>query len=170
MIARSIFNDTYTLYEKGGKEIPIDDNANTISWPEDIAARYKNPEQHPGDNTLYWMDDKLFPGHIENGHLMNWMKIEGEPEFQKLWGKIDENVELPLTVEVLNNFRVSGFKGSKGIVLSTANFNGGKHLVLSYLYLGTGGACMALALVWGIRQVIWPHALHFAKPVQWVDR
>ena len=55
-----------------------------------------------------------------------WMRTAGLPNFRKLYGKIKDPLEQgQYYLEIINNFDVSSFEGSKHFVLSTTNVLGG---------------------------------------------
>lgn len=81
---------------------------------------------------------------LKSGHFLNWMRVAGLPKFRKLWGMV--NVSLPkgtrLKVSVASHFPVSGFQGSKAVVLSTSSSIGGRNDFLGKGYLLVGMSCI----------------------------
>ena len=75
-------------------------------------------------------------------HFMVWMKTAGLPNFRKLWGKIEEDLQ-PQTYKVVieNNYNVAGFNGEKLFVVSTANSSGGRNETLGVIYIILGVLC-----------------------------
>jgi hypothetical protein len=83
LIARSFFNDNYTLYAPAlNKTLHI--NQQGIAWEDDRLNRFKNIQNPPANKTwrdIQWLD-------MEDEHFMVWMRTAGLPNFRKLWGKI----------------------------------------------------------------------------------
>jgi len=88
---------------------------------------------------------------MENEHFIVWMRTAGLPDFRKLWGRIEENLE-PGTYEigVFSNYPVEKFDGRKSWVISTTNELGGKNLFLAICYIVVGVLCLVFALIFGI--------------------
>ncbi|KAF4675037.1 hypothetical protein FOL47_008348 [Perkinsus chesapeaki] len=85
---------------------------------------------------------------LENSHFKNWMVTPLVPNFQKLWGVIDETLEPgdEVTVYIESTWDALSFGGSKSLVLSTANWQGGRNRML-----GAGLIiCGALYIAWGM--------------------
>ena len=135
LIAKSMFNDTYTL-SASGKDIFI--NETGIAWASDITHKYKMPENA----------EKILWKNITDEHFMVWMRPAGLPNFRKLWGRI--NQDLPIgtyKLEVNNTFPVKDFEGAKFFVLSTVNAFGGKNSFLGISYICVGGICFVMAIL-----------------------
>lgn len=63
---------------------------------------------------------------IEKDSFIVWMRTAGLPNFRKLYGKIQSDLPAgDYYLEIINNFDVSSFEGSKHFVLSTTNVLGG---------------------------------------------
>jgi hypothetical protein len=143
LIAKSFFNDEYTLYKEDGvTNIPIDET--NIAWPSDRDNKFKNPT-NPVDSTKQWIS-------MENEHFIVWMRTAGLPDFRKLWGRI--TVDLPVgtyNLKITNNYKVTDFEGKKSFVLSTTGPFGGKNNFLAISYLAVGGVCVAVAIFFFIR-------------------
>jgi hypothetical protein len=76
------------------------------------------------------------------------MRTAGLPNFRKLWGRIDNGLEMgKYTLEVDNQFQVKPFQGQKSFVLSTTNALGGKNYFLAVCYITVGTLCMLFAFV-----------------------
>jgi hypothetical protein len=80
LIAKSFFNDTYTL-KLDGKEVAI--STSGISWPNDKGKKYKKASNA---EETQWIDP-------ENEHFIVWMRTAGLPTFRKLWGRIEDDIE-----------------------------------------------------------------------------
>lgn len=129
LIAKSFFNDTYTLY-KENNTTPYEVITTDISWKPD-RENFKNL---PQDNwrDIQWLD-------VEDERFIVWMRPSAFPNFRKLWGKIEDTLTKgEYTLEITNNFPVESFRGKKSFVISTVNMLGGKNtfMYLCYMVLG----------------------------------
>ena len=82
-------------------------------------------------------------------HFIVWMRPAGLPNFRKLWGRIEQQIEENSNVEVTieDNFNVTSFNGQKYLILSTVNAFGGKNSFLGISYIVLGGISIILAVV-----------------------
>ena len=113
---------------------------------------------------------------------MVWMRTAGLPTFRKLYAIIDEEIPAgEYVVEVSNGrrnpaqegvywnyhanqaqralFPVHGFDGQKMVVLSTVSAFGGKNPFLGVAYVVVGAICLALALLFLIKDRVSPRKL-----------
>ena len=75
------------------------------------------------------------------------MRYAGLPTFRKLWGRVDQDLEIgKYTITIENHFDVSPFDGEKAVVFSSTNSLGGKSYKLALCFF-IAGACTALYLV-----------------------
>lgn len=75
------------------------------------------------------------------------MRVAAFADFNKLWGKIDQDLPAgDYELRVDNNFDVSSFDGEKRVVLMTTTPFGGDQTVLSILYLVFGFLCLVYAV------------------------
>jgi len=136
LIAKSLFNDTYKLFNISDKEYLIDET--NIAWDSDKKGRFK---RHVNASLVQWTD-------IENEHFMVWMRPAGLPDFRKLWGRIKTQINPgKYSLVINNNFPVDSFQGKKSFVLSTVNMLGGKNNFLGIAYLIVGFICWIMALL-----------------------
>jgi hypothetical protein len=140
LVAKSLFNDTFTI-KKDGEEIPF--NKNDIAWASDKEHKFKNLE--PAEMyTKQWYD-------IEKENFIVWMRTAGLPNFRKLYAKIEQTLEKgDYELEIVNNFDVSSFEGSKHFVLSTTNVLGGQNYFLAICYIIVGGLCIMFGVIFFI--------------------
>ena len=79
------------------------------------------------------------------------MRTAGLPNFRKLYGKIQSDLAAgDYYLEIINNFDVSSFEGSKHFVLSTTNVLGGQNYFLAVCYIIVGGLCLMFAVIFFI--------------------
>ena len=139
LIAKSLFNDTYRLFNSENKQIEI--NENDITWDSDLNGRYKRNANY---NNTQWTD-------VENQHFMVWMRPAGLPDFRKLWGRINQTLNPGnYIVEIDSNFPVHSFDGKKSFVLTTINILGGKNNFLGIAYLIVGSICLIMAILFWV--------------------
>lgn len=80
------------------------------------------------------------------------MRTSGLPNFRKLWGHIDTDLEKGVyTVRINSSYDVTGFSGQKFVVISTVNALGGDNTFLGIAYIVIGGITLILALAFVIR-------------------
>jgi len=137
LIAKSFFNDTYSIKLKGDNNT-IKINQDNIAWPADLSLKYKLPESIE-DRKKMWIN-------TTDEHFVVWMRPAGLPDFRKLWGRIDKLKKGTYTILINNNYPTSIFNGSKSVVLSTVNAFGGKNTFLGISYLVVGGICILMAI------------------------
>lgn len=91
-IARTFFNDTFALYQNN-TQIPI--NETGISWPGDKGYKYKRATN---SESTQWIDP-------EDEHFIVWMRASGLPNFKKMWGRIEQDLDAgEYTVVITNNY------------------------------------------------------------------
>jgi hypothetical protein len=100
-------------------------------------------------------------GNVNNEHFIVWMRPAALPNFRKLYGRITSDVKAgsTLTFGVTANYPVSGFDGSKTLVLSTVSWMGGKNPFLGVAYIVVGFLCLAMAAVFSVKQFLGGRAL-----------
>lgn len=142
LIAASFFNDSFTLQmeraEEGAKEVSID--GNNISWEWDRKYLYsggKPQNYNPPENRYGASFNESLN---ENERFMVWMRVAAAPTARKLYGRIDETIPkgTKLTFTAENNYNTYKFTGKKFIVLSTANWTGGRNIFTGVLYIVIG--------------------------------
>lgn len=87
-------------------------------------------------------------------HFIVWMRTAGLPNFRKLFGRIDKDLQPgTYTVTVTPNafgkvlYNVNLFNGSKSFVLSTTNMMGGRNYFLAICYIVVGALCLMFAVI-----------------------
>jgi len=76
------------------------------------------------------------------------MRIGGIPNFKKLWGRIDSNLDTGVyELRVITNFNLEEWSGNKYFILSTKSSFGGKNYLLPILFLITGCLCVLATIL-----------------------
>lgn len=164
LIAWSMFNDTFVLR----KDTTLICNSTNpqqsgscskdgIAWPSDV--QYKFKPAAPG-NRGYPYDYYNETGHIipqaNDTDLIVWMRTAALPSFRKLHRIISTPLDAgTYTYDIIQNYPVTQFGGSKIIILSTSSWIGGKNLFLAICYLVVGGLALVLAFGFMIAQFIY---------------
>ncbi|KAL6637995.1 hypothetical protein ACP70R_025567 [Stipagrostis hirtigluma subsp. patula] len=158
LIAWSLFNDTYG-FTRGSKEIKI--NRKNISWKSDREHKF-GKHVYPANfqNGSLIGGGKLDPKVplSEQEDLIVWMRTAALPKFRKIYGVIEEDLQVDETITVLitNNYNSYGFSGKKSLVLSTATWLGGKNDFLGYAYIVTGSLSIFMAVLFALIHVKYP--------------
>ncbi|KAK4753354.1 hypothetical protein SAY87_022152 [Trapa incisa] len=169
LIAWSLFNDTYD-FSRNGQQLSL--NKKGISWKSDREHKF-------GKN--------VFPRNFQNGSLIGggslndslplseqedlivWMRTAALPTFRKLYGKIEDDLQVNDVVMVTleNRYNTYSFNGKKKLVLSTASWLGGKNDFLGIAYLTVGGLCFFLAMVFTVVYLVKPRKLGDPSYLSW---
>jgi hypothetical protein len=128
------------------------------------------PQNFDFDETAVGNATALFGYRDE--HFVVWMRTAALPQFRKLYAvltpptggfKKDDTV----TFEVVPNFEVASFSGTKALILSTTTPTGGKSSVLGIAYLVVGSICLALAVSFAIKHLVSPRKLGDPQYIVW---
>ncbi|KAJ1330224.1 hypothetical protein BSLG_006886 [Batrachochytrium salamandrivorans] len=163
-------------------------NQQGIAWPSDF-EKYGNinsqtaltPEQIP--TTLipppFWRtafpqwangyNSTNLPNLKTWGAFQVWMRTAGLPTFRKLWGRNTDSV-LPhgtWQVDIVQNFDVSRYSGTKSIIISSVSVLGGKNSFLGIAYVCVGSICWALGIAFLARHMIKPRKLGDHNYLSW---
>ncbi|KAI0807301.1 transcription regulator [Fomes fomentarius] len=172
LIANSFFNDTFS------KLTLSTDSATTynwsekgIAWPGEAKKYTSKPDYELSQITPPPNWALRFPdGYTEQNpppdlsadeHFQNWMRTAGLPTFTKLWGRNDDTKLLKGRYEIIVNlnFPVRPYKGTKGIVISTVSWMGGKNPFLGWAYVAAAGLLVLLGILGTIRHLVKPRKL-----------
>ncbi|XP_051133807.1 ALA-interacting subunit 1-like isoform X2 [Andrographis paniculata] len=178
LIAWSVFNDTYR-FSRNKKPLTL--NRRDITWKRDRERKFGNNvypknfqrgaligggrlnESKPVVRIAFKCCENLHRGRVffasqlsEQEDLIVWMRTAALSNFRKLYGKIEEDLVAGDTVDVIleNNYNAYIFDGKKKLVLSTETWLGGKNEFLGFVYLGVGGLCFVLGMVFAVIFVV----------------
>lgn len=158
LIAKSIFNDTFSLWRSDG--IPVLLRKSGIAWESDREKKFKNPP--PGTPGIRVIPD------LEDEDFIVWMRTAGLPDFKKLYRIIDEDIpQGTYTVRVHAYYPVKSFNGKKHVVLSTTTWIGGKNPFLGYAYIVVGAICFVQGVIFGLKHKVSPRKLGDTKYLEW---
>ncbi|GAM28032.1 hypothetical protein SAMD00019534_112080 [Acytostelium subglobosum LB1] len=158
LIARSMFNDTFSLSQTDGSIIPLVKKG--IAWSSDVDKKFKNP---PAD-----VEGVRIIQDFTDEDFIVWMRTAGLPDFRKLYRII--NQDLPagnVNVSIVANYPVESFDGKKYVVLSTATWIGGKNPFLGYAYIVVGVICFFQGIGFLIKHKVAPRKLGDTKYLEW---
>ncbi|XP_051912681.1 uncharacterized protein LOC127595000 [Hippocampus zosterae] len=139
VIAVTFFNDSYKFTNN-----LVAINESGIAWPNDRSKLYKAPANC---SSICWVDPT-------NEHFIVWSQIAPQSHFRKIWGRLDQ--PLPAgnySIEIENNYNVSGVGGKKYFVLSQDTKIGGQELFLPIVYLISAGLALFFCLYFFIHMV-----------------
>jgi len=184
LIANSMFNDTLNnpvlLDGSGNPSQVYNFTANGIAWP----GEKKKYVSTPGYDSLSdivpppnwqlrfpnnYTEDNPPPDLRNDEHFQNWMRTAGLPTFSKLYGRNDDETMTAGTYQMVisMNFPVSGFGGTKSVVISTVSWIGGKNPFLGWAYVATAALFVVLGVAGTIRHIIKPRKLGDMSLLSW---
>jgi hypothetical protein len=175
LIAWSLFNDTYVFTSSVG-QILVDNTG--IAWKSDVSSKFGDnvmPTNFPNNN-LTGPEGSIGGKSLDPTKplkdaedLIVWMRTAALPSFRKLWGKINQDLDVnqTISVQIANVYNTYSFKGSKKLVLSTTSWLGGKNSFLGIAYLTVGLICMFLALVFFLIHLKNPRPLGDTSYLSW---
>lgn len=136
-------------------EEPFEDDegdCHLFSYPYDETTQYLH-ETYP-------MVTNPIEG-VTNEHFIVWMRVAALPGFRKLYGWIDQPIMAGtvLSFEVIANWDVKSFRGSKSLIVSETSIFGGKNFFLGKLFFYVGVICISLAILFGLKHKLRPRKL-----------
>ncbi|CAH9133534.1 unnamed protein product [Cuscuta epithymum] len=169
LVAWSLFNDSYG-FKISDKEVPI--NRKDIAWGSDRRHKFGS-DVYPKN---FQQGSLIGGGKLnqslplsEQEDLLVWMRTAALPNFRKLYGRIESDLEAnqEITVVIQNNYNTYSFGGKKKLVISTATWVGGKNDFLGIAYLTIGGICFFLAISFILLYVIKPRSFGDPAFLSW---
>jgi hypothetical protein len=142
---------------------------------------YKDPNTqqyylyyYPDDaNTQYLYEtypDQISPiNGVTDQHFKVWMRPAPLPNFRKLFGKISGNFKKGNNIEfnVVTNFDVSDFDGSKSLIISTLGEFGGKNPNLGVAYIVVGIIAFVFGSLFASKQLFSPRPVADPALLNW---
>lgn len=106
---------------------------------------------------------------VTDEHFINWMRTAGLPDFRKLYGKIDSDFSAgdQLVFEITLNFDVSGYGGTKALVLSNLGVIGGKSNALGNSFLIFGSVALGIGILFALKRIFKPRPLGDIRQLSW---
>lgn len=84
---------------------------------------------------------------MEDEHFIVWMRTSGIPNFRKLWGKLEYDLQPGNYYFMIeNNYGVADFLARKSVVLASVGLLGGKNTFLAICYLTAGSMCLLFSM------------------------
>lgn len=181
LIANSVFNDTFpsvTLRNPSNGESSQIYNFSEkgIAWSGEAKKYTNTPYGQPSDYLpppnwalRYPNGYTSFPPLADDEHFQVWMRTAALPTFKKLWGRndVDTMSSGTYSIEILMNYPVKQFGGTKSIVISTVAWIGGKNTFLGWSYVAAAALCFLLALVGTVRHMVKPRRMGDMSLLSW---
>lgn len=103
LVAKAFFNDSYTLTDKNdGKSEVVEIKSDGIANEYDKKHVFKKMNNSEKVQWINVEDGKIiFILHLER--FMVWMQMETFPNFRKIWGRIESNIQGNYDLEILNS-------------------------------------------------------------------
>jgi hypothetical protein len=162
-MANSMFNDSFLLAAapaSAAAAVAAGLDETGIAWATDKASKFKAVDQSLYRDRVQYIND-TYPGvvdNVDNEHFIVWMRPAALPSFRKLYGRIRANLMAGdvLAFDVDARYPVSGFGGTKAIVVTTLSFLGGKNAFIGGAYLVVGFLCLGAAVLFAVKQAVLP--------------
>ncbi|OMO93431.1 hypothetical protein COLO4_16862 [Corchorus olitorius] len=169
LIAWTLFNDTYGFSVRQKK---IQVNKRNIAWDSDKGHKFGSNVFPKNFQTGGLIGGAQLDSSIplsEQEDLIVWMRTAALPNFRKLYGRIEEDLQPneEITVVIQNNYNTYSFGGRKELVLSTTSWIGGKNDFLGIAYITVGGLCLFFAVSFILLYVIKPRPLGDPSYLSW---
>ncbi|CAM9852767.1 unnamed protein product [Scytosiphon promiscuus] len=117
---------------------------------EGVSFKYWYPDEESTQYLYETYPNIISPvDGVTNEHFVVWMRTAALPIFRNLYGRIEHDLVAPAEIKfnVTANYHVSGFGGTKSLVLTTLSPVGNRNGVLGGAFMAVGGACLAAGLV-----------------------
>lgn len=148
-------NQTYVMSQTG------------ISWSSDVNHKYKKTEYNPDDIVPPPNWYKMFPQGYNESNIpdlqhwelfQNWMRTAGLSSFYKLYGlnRTETLTSGTYEVQIIMNYPVSIFDGTKSLIITTSSIFGGRNLSLGIIYCVIGALSILLGVIFLIQTIVKP--------------
>ncbi|EPS67494.1 hypothetical protein M569_07280, partial [Genlisea aurea] len=169
LIAWSLFNDTYALSINGAH---LNINKKGISWESDRRHKFSSHVYPNNFQSKTPIGGAKLDPHIplsQQEDLQVWMRTAALPNFRKLYGRIETDLEADnvIRVEIQNNYNTYTFNGKKELVISTTTWIGGKNDFLGRVYIVVGGVSLLIAAAYIVMHIICPRPLGDPAYLSW---
>eukprot|EP00210_Caulerpa_lentillifera_P007271 g6954.t2 len=157
LLAHSYFNDTFKLQSSWTSDVAdlglkMKETGIATEW--DRKYLYGDHEAKNFNEDVNTRGGGQIEGPLnEDEHFMVWMKVGSRPTVRKLYGIIESDIPkgAHLTFEIQNRYNTYDFSGEKRLILSTANWTGGRDIFTGILFFVIGGmsalACLVILFV-----------------------
>ncbi|KAI1438371.1 CDC50 family protein [Xylaria sp. CBS 124048] len=181
LIANSLFNDTIGRPKRvGGTDTGFYEwNEHGIAWAADfdLYSPLKNPnfdliapppdwdKRYPGAR---YTPDNPPPNLKTDEHFITWMRTAALPSFYKPWAFGNETLVAGVyTVNIVDSFRMTEFKGRKSFVITTTGPLGGRNDIPGILWLALSGFFFATTILFIIGNWVRPRKLGDHTLLSW---
>ncbi len=166
LIAKSMFTDEFRF-----ADARVNMSEKGIAWPSDLEHKFKEPEGPfvAGVNGTPVVNvGPLADFKITDEHFVVWMRTAALPTFRKLYGVLNHDLDAGnYTVLIENRYNVTGFGGTKSVVLATTSWLGGKNPFLGIAYIVVGSISLLQGIIFLIKQLVSPRKLGDTSYLRW---
>lgn len=169
LVAWSLFNDTYR-FSMDDKDVKL--NRKNIAWESDRTGKFGSdvyPKNFQTGGLIGGgkLNESLPLSDQED--LIVWMRTAAFPNFRKLYGRIEMDLEPNQKLQVLiqNNYNTYRFGGEKKLVLSTTTWIGGRNDALGVAYVAVGALCLLIGLSFVVMYMLRPRPLGDPSFLSW---
>ncbi|KAJ6096771.1 Meiotically protein [Penicillium sp. IBT 16267x] len=177
LIANSRFNDSIdSPVYLGNEKTTYNMTKNGIAWESDKAlyqkTKYQPWEVVPPPNWTKYngsYTNESMPNIHEDEDFMVWMRTAGLPAFSKLSRRNDDTAmaEGDYQLDILDQFPVTEYDGTKSILLSTRTVMGGKNPFMGIAYVVVGGVCVLIGALFTVAHLVRPRKLGDHTYLSW---
>ncbi|WFD29160.1 hypothetical protein MSPP1_000165 [Malassezia sp. CBS 17886] len=186
LIANSVFNDTFAdpvlLGPDGSGGSPYAMSEKNIVW-KDEWKHYKTPTYNVSDIVPppFWrttggpfaFGERYEEGKVfdptTNEHFQVWMRTAGFPTFRKLYKRNDDQALESgwYALEIIDNYPVGMFDGTKSVLFSTASWIGGRNLEIGASHIAVAALCFLIGIALVAKQLIKPRRAGDLSYLSW---
>lgn len=131
---------------------------------------------YPNDESTQYLYEtypmKISPlDGVTNEHFVVWMRVAALSNFRKLYGYFESDIKAGeiLSFQVVNNWDVKSFKGSKALVVTTTNTFGGKNDGLGKSFITVGIFCAICGVFFSLKHLFKPRKLAHDKYLKYKE-